>query len=265
MSSGQLGIYSTGTVTHFTVQKPFTRGDASSDALSDVEWSLDGLENSRNSVVQLSACAAAIPISLWKQAVAGMRGLSSKHYRRAEAQLSAAAQQTLPHEELAFQVAQQLAPRTSQAIALVRKPSIPEIDKEPTLMRCMARGTLAWLPSGETSRSYLATQGVDTALEIHVVSAALKGNNGINPPLAVCLEAEATLFRVRDGAELYSCPVQYRSESRKFVQWAAEDARLFREELKRAYQQMGNSLADQLVARKVLPLTPTQQPTLAHN
>lgn len=265
VGSGQVGIYSTSAVAHVTLQKPLTRDDAASEALSDVEWSLDGLENSRNSVVQLSACAAAIPFSLWKQAAAAVCGLSAKQYRVAEAQLSAAAQQTRLHEELAVQVAQQLAPRTSQQVVLVSKPSNPEIDQEPTLLRCMARGTMAWLPRGETSGSYLAAQGVDTALEIHVVSAALKGKSGINPPLAVCIDAKATLFRVRDGAELYTCPIHYRSENRKFVEWAAGDARLFREELKRCYQQMGNSLVEQLVARRVLAPGRTHQPTIANN
>ena len=212
----------------------------------------------------LSACTVAIPLSLWKQAVVTVRGLSSKQYRVAEARLRAAAQQTLPHEELALQVAQQLAPRTSQSVVLVTKPPIPDADHEPTLVQCMARGTMAWLPRGETSGSYLAAQGVDQALEIHVVSAALQGKDGINPPLAVCVEAKATLYRVRDGAELYACPVHYRSESRTFVEWADGDARLFRQELQRCYQQMGNCLVDQLVARRVLAPGRAEQPTLAN-
>jgi hypothetical protein len=262
---GQLGVYSTGEVMQVTLQRPLQKEEAQEEALSDVAWSLDGLQYSRNSIVQLSACAAAIPLSLWKQTVAAVRGLSSKQYQHAEAQLSAAARAGLPHEELANQVAQQLAPRTAQPVALVRKPPIAETEDESTVMRCMARGTLAWLPPGQTPTSYLEAQGTDSALEIHVLSAALKGKSGINPPLAVCVEAEATLYRVRDGAEVYSFPILYRSEGRKFVDWAANDAKLFREELNRCYQKMGDALVEKLVERGVLTPNKTPRPTLATN
>jgi hypothetical protein len=258
-------VYSTGEVAHVTLQRPLQREEAQEEALSDVAWSLDGLQFSRNSIVQLSACAAAIPLSLWKQTVAGIRGLSSKQYLSAESQLSAAAQAGFPHEELANQVAQQLAPRTAQPVVLVRKPPIAEAEDEPTVMRCMARGTLAWLPPGQTPAGYLAAQGNDTALEIHIVNAALKGKRGINPQLALCVEAQATLYRVSDGAEIYSFPILYRGEGRKFVDWAANDAKPFREELKRCYRQMGDALVDQLVARGVLAPSKAPQPTLATN
>src|SRR5437899_5232013 len=218
---------------HVTLQRPLDREDAQQQALDDVAWSLDGLQYSRNSIVQLSACAVAIPLSIWKQTVAAVRGVSSKQYHNAEAQLSAVARAGLPHEELAHQVAQQLAPRTAQPVVLVRKPPIAQTEDEATVMRCMARGTLAWLPPDQTPVSYLLAQGTDTALEIHVLSAALKGKSGINPPLAFCVEAQTTLYRVRDGAEIYSFPIFYRSEGRKFVDWAAHDAKLFRQELAR--------------------------------
>lgn len=263
-SAGQLGIYSTGTVAHFTLQRPLTRDDAVAEALSDVSWSLDDLQYSRNSVVQVAACGVAIPMSLWKQTAAAVRGLSQKEYFAAEAQLSMAAQETLPHEELALEVVQQLAPRVTQPVALVRRPPVNQSDQDPELMHCLAHGTLARLPEGETPRSYLVSQGTATALEIHVVSAALEGKSGINPPLALCVEAQATLYRVSDGAELYSCPIQYKSESRKFVEWAAGDSKLFRQEVRRCYRQMGSVLVEALVDLRVLTPEKTPQPILAN-
>jgi hypothetical protein len=89
---GQLGVYATGEVMQVTLQRPLPREEAQEEALRDVAWSLDGLQYSRNSIVQLSACAVAIPLSLWKQTVAAVRGVSSKQYLTAEAQLSAVAQ-----------------------------------------------------------------------------------------------------------------------------------------------------------------------------
>ena len=98
----------------------------------------------------------------------------------------------------------------------------------------------------------LDTQQTATALEIQVRSAALKGKGTVNASLALCVEAQATLFRAEDGAELYSCPVHYRSEERQFTQWAAHDAQLFRQELQRCYQDVGASIVDQLVARGLI-------------
>jgi len=157
--SGAIGIYSTGTVSRVFVQKVYTKEEATDEALSDVAWALDGLHESRNSVVQVSACAVAVPMSLWKQTVAAVRGLSPKKYALAEKQLSAATREMPIHQELARQVAQQLAPRTAQPVSLVRKPLPEGAESDTALMRCLSRGTLSWLPKGQTKASYLTGQG----------------------------------------------------------------------------------------------------------
>jgi hypothetical protein len=94
--------------------------------------------------------------------------------------------------------------------------------------------------------------GGDRLLEIEVLRAALKGGDGANPSLAVHVEARATLLRADDGREIYSCPVYYRGPARKFKAWAANDARLFREELDRGYRELSGTVIDQLVARRLL-------------
>jgi hypothetical protein len=100
----------------------------------------------------------------------------------------------------------------------------------------------------------------DKALEIEVLTAALKGNGGINPSLAVHLEARATLLRADDGREIYSCPVHYRGRAHKFTAWAAHDAKLFREELQRCYEELSGTVIDQLVARRLI--APGENPNL---
>jgi hypothetical protein len=238
--SDTLGVYSTETMSQISIQRPLTKDDAVSEAVREVDWSLDGLQNSRNLVVQLSACAAAIPLSLWKQTVGMVRGVTRKDFESAEAQLTAASHQVQPQLELARQVALQLAPRTSQPVSLVNNPFGLNGENRSTTMTRV--GALSFV-----------NQHAGTALEIHVRSAALKGNGDVNSSLALCVEAQATLFRADDGAELYSCPVHYRSEERKFTQWAAHDAQLFRQELQRCYQDVGASIVDQLVARGLIP------------
>jgi hypothetical protein len=261
--TGTLGIYSTGTVAHVMIQRPLTRDQAGSEALDDMRHEFDGLMEHPNMLVALPAAAVATPISLWKQGAALVRGLSPRKLREAEAQLSQAANETRPHQELAVQVAQQLAPQTSQPVMLVRQPLPPGAEEDAELMQYIAHGTLASLTGGQTAGGYLLSQGADTALEIHVENAMLAGKEGINPKLALCVEARATLLRSRDGQQLYSCPVQYRSQGRHFTEWAAHDARLFREELQKCYRDLSASMVDQLVSCGVVPPEGRPQPTFA--
>ena len=130
-------------------------------------------------------------------------------------------------------------------------------------MQCAGRGTLAVLTGGQTAGGYLLNQGATTAVEIHVEDARLAGKEGINPKLALCVEARATLLRSRDGQQLYSCPVQYRSKSRHFTTWAAHDAKLFREELQKCYRDLSAIMVNQLVNAGMVPPGVQPQPTFA--
>jgi hypothetical protein len=263
--TGTLGIYSTGRVAHVVIQRPLTHDEASSEALSDMDYMFDGLNQHPNMLVALPACAVATPISLWKQGAALVSGLSPRTIQEADAKLSKAANETKPHEAVAFQVAQQLAPQTSQPVMLVRQPLPPEAEDDAALMQFVSHGTLASLTGGQTAGGYLLSQGADTALEINVENAMLAGNEGINPKLALCVEARATLLRSRDSQQLYSCPVQYRSQGRRFTEWAAHDAKLFREELQKCYRDLAAAMADQLVARGLVPHDRVPEPTFAEH
>jgi len=50
------------------------------------------------------------------------------------------------------------------------------------------------------------------------------------------------LIRASDGTELYAETVEYRGSSSTFTQWAADEARLFREELDRASANIAESI-----------------------
>lgn len=231
----RFSVFSAQTTLPVSLQLPLTKDDAVIQARQDVEWGLDGLHHSRNSVVQLSAIAVAIPWSVCQQMIAGVRGVSAKQLKRAEAELSAAARTPELQKKLAGEVAQQLAPRLSP----------------PTVLVSQSAGT--------------ASELEETALGISVLRAALTGEGEVNPALALCVEARATVFRPSDGVELYSWPIHYRSDKRKFTQWAADDARLFREELKRCQQQVAVAIVDQVSARQLIGPDRTRQPILANN
>jgi hypothetical protein len=260
---GTLGVYSTGNVAHLAIQRPLTRDQAVSEALDDVNDMFRDLLAQPSMLVVLPAAAVATPISLYKQGVAVVRGVSPRTLRQADAKLSQAANETKPHEALAVLVAQQLAPQITRPVMLVRQPLPPGAEEDAGLMQCAARGTLAALTGEQTGAGYLLSQGAETALEIHVEDARLAGSEGINPRLALCVEARATLLRSRDGQQLYSCPVEYRGQGRHFTQWAAHDAKLFREELQKAYHDLSASMVNQLVNRGAVPLDDKPQPVLA--
>ena len=89
------------------------------------------------------------------------------------------------------------------------------------------------------------TPDVDAILEIDVPSVRLAGTAAldIDPPLHLVVLACPKLVRRADGLQLYppksaTLAIVYMSGPRKFLEWGGEDARLFREEMERAYQSL---------------------------
>lgn len=285
-NEGAVGVFSAATPAYVALQRPLTKGDAVPAAMEEVNWSLDGLQNSRNQVVQIASLVPAIPISLWHQAVIGIGCPSAMKCAAAEAQLSAAVRQIRLQKELACAVAHYMAPRTPQPVVLVEG-TLPASDggapiAAPAGARaanapaafaaagssragatlCGLRGTRVGASAGQFTDHYVLGQGPDTALEIKVLSAALTGKGQANPPLAVCVEAQARLLRVSDGAELFSGRVHYRSPEHKYTEWAARDARLFRLEIEQCYRDLSRATVDQLTAHRLIAPEVSPHPTL---
>jgi len=101
--------------------------------------------------------------------------------------------------------------------------------------------------------------GADTILEVSVRKLRFASyQGGVDPRVALLIEARTRLIRAGDGAELYAETVEYRGSSYMFPLWAAEEARVFRDELKRA----SVSLAESIVALLGLPPTAPETPTV---
>lgn len=261
---GAIGIYSTSSVPQLVIQAPLTKNQAVEAARSDIaDGHLGELIGFPNPVVSALALGAAIPVGLFKHQAAMFNGLTEQRFAKADAQVTVAIRETRAHEAIAFAVAQQLAPHTSQTVALVKKPQPTGDLHQAALLQFPVHGTLGALPRGVTPVNYLVSQGMSKALEIHVTRAVLKGNGGVNPPLALHLEATATLRRTSDGQTLYSCPVRYQGRARKFTEWSEHDAKLLRDEMDRCHQELGQTIVTQLVARKVLPSKIGNEPLLA--
>jgi hypothetical protein len=182
-----------------------------------------------NPIIQVSACVAALPVGLWNQGVAIARAVPQKRLDVANAALRKAALDTRPDVELANQVAQNLGPQASQPALLVSGSSGLRVAH-----LTAATGT---------------ERTPETALEIHVRKAGLFGGEGVNPKLALEMNLEVRLFRTADGKDICSYPVHYRSGTRHFTAWAADDARLFREECSRCYSDVSKSITYHLVSQ----------------
>jgi len=129
--------------------------------------------------------------------------------------------------------------------ALQEVPLLPGIHKQVlTLSQTEGSPSLITVPEqlfaelraqGETNRDYrsLSKLGIDSVMEIAVYRQAFRANDRINPPMTFDTSIHVYVTRVSDGATLFVLPLDYRSRSYRFKEWAAQDARKFRAELKR--------------------------------
>jgi hypothetical protein len=252
---GTIYVYSASRGDPMSIHRPLTKDEAVSEAQSDVNESVGALITHPNAFVSLLGIAAAIPISIYAQTAASIRGVSEKKYRAADAQVTTATLSKRPAAALAAEIAQTLGSRCSELVVLLNKPR--DGGEQVALERPAVGETMlvSWHGNGPAN-----SRAEDKALEIEVLSAALKGNGTVNPSLTVHIEARATLLRADDGREIYSCPVHYRGRAHKFTAWAAHDAKLFREELQRCYGELSGTVIDQLVARRLI--APGENPNL---
>jgi hypothetical protein len=276
-TGSQMDVYSGGKASTFLLSSPMTRNEAVSEAQEKTEWALDGLPDCRNSVVQIGACVAAIPVGLWNQAAASVQGLTRRSLASSEATLNAAVEATRPSEAIALEVTRSLSAQTSLDVAYVPMPDMGDGLVGENL-RSIGTGPL--LASRENSLSSksadsrqrprtipvsLSPQTVgDTVFRIEVSYAGLPARDGINPRLPLVVEAEAVLFRKSDGQWLYSCPIKYCSTARTYSTWAADNARLFREESARCCVEIANALTKDLLAQGVVSPSPKHLPLLVN-
>ena len=248
-------VYPTSPAGRMSVQRPLTKDEAVSEALSDVNASGEAIFAYSDGVVSLAGIAVMIPVSLGAQIAAAIRGVSAKKFRAADAQMTTAAQNSRPAADLALKIAQGLDRHCAESVVLLDKTGEDGNQLAPVWFTTGKTMPVSWPGNGPT-----IFRAGDKVLKIEVVRAALKGDGSINPSLAVHLEARATLVRGDGGSEIYSCPVHYRGGARKFTAWAANDAKLFREELQRGYEKLSGTVIDQMMARRLI--APGEKPNV---
>ena len=106
----------------------------------------------------------------------------------------------------------------------------------------------------------LASEGVDTVVEVSVPRIRLAGKAGINPPVALFMTARARVIRTADGAELYAETFEYGGGSTyKFLEWAAAGGLAFRQEMDRGTRSLAGNIAQLLFPGSARDNTPAEQ------
>jgi len=234
-------IHTTGTNRLSLVQKPGTASEASGEngtPTTETEQAMDGLVNDRNSVVQGLSCLAAVPLGLWEQTVGALRKGPRERTEKLAMVLNEVAAQKHFERDLANELARCL---HAAGVSLVQRADELTGLTVSSAVAGEAGGAAATAPG---------TQGKPkTAMEIQVLNIELVGKHLNSKSRAVAMEMRITITRNSDGQEIYTCPIRYRGSPRKLKEWAASDARLFREELDRCSRETARALATELLAR----------------
>lgn len=95
----------------------------------------------------------------------------------------------------------------------------------------------------------LKEKGIDTVIELSVLSIGFEGTGGKDPLLTLLLDARTRVLSVSDGAVLYESTVEYRSAKRKFTEWISDNGKLFSEELDTGYGTLSEKIVEELFLR----------------
>jgi len=263
---GKLGLAYGGALPEFDFQIPDTRSEAAEEQAVKVGWSWarqlhDGILP-RNQVEEAILCArmALTPVGMAGGGTYGALAGESKHKLRPAltALTNALAQlrvQDAPQHELLWRIQQ----KTTRTITLLTN-SFPAETSFRVARLMDVYAPLSPAPSRSPSQSESlcnlpAFEGVDTLLMVRVVNHGLSGLDGYNSKLSLNIAVRATLIRPSDSIQLCGFYVQYDSPPRKFVDWAANGALPFRQEMQTAL----DSIAEQIVVQSGLRLPPPPQ------
>ena len=86
----------------------------------------------------------------------------------------------------------------------------------------------------------------DSVLEVNVLAAGISGSGEKNAPLAMFLRVRVRLLGMPDRSTLYEHTWVHTSGARPFNDWAAQDARAFRQELSTASRAVAESIVEEI-------------------
>ena len=115
------------------------------------------------------------------------------------------------------------------------------------------------VPGESLSYQGLQSEGIDTVLEVSVARIGLAGKGGITPPVALTMTARARMIRTSDGVEIFGETFEHAfGPEYKFILWAEEEGRAFREEVGRGLERLADD-----IARLLFPSAPVRERALS--
>jgi hypothetical protein len=101
-------------------------------------------------------------------------------------------------------------------------------------------------PEEKIDYTSLRNEGIDTVVEMSVVSFGLAGPWDVNPLLSFSLDSHVRVIRIYDGVVLYDTPLIFRGGEHTFSDWAINNGQPFHEELEVALRALTEKIADEL-------------------
>lgn len=109
----------------------------------------------------------------------------------------------------------------------------------------------------------LASEGIDTVLEVTATRFKTEDSGGVNPLIDIILQADAKLLATASGEVIYQGTHLYRSNAYQYEQWAQNDASLLRDTFLQAYQGIAENIVDNALLS--YPLYRVKKSTRAKN
>ncbi|MFQ5544022.1 MAG: hypothetical protein ACE5FY_06685 [Nitrospiria bacterium] len=97
----------------------------------------------------------------------------------------------------------------------------------------------------EVSYASLTGREIDAILEVSVPTFGVKGEGGVNPPLFFEMVTNVRFIQGPDKM-LYKRSFVYQSQQSLFLNWAADDGKLFRDEIDHGYRFLSEKIVEEL-------------------
>jgi hypothetical protein len=176
-----------------------------------------------------------------------VKGLSEREVSVGAATLTRALSAMNVEESLRRQLLPLVREKSGDTVAILEKPLAEDRNSPvPGLVHADAPIVAASIADRGDRFVTLSDEAVDTILALKVVSFGLTGKEGINPLLSLDVIVQATLIRAKDGQPQHRCFTHFTSERRKFTEWAAHDADLFRLTVARGIGSTADQIVEQL-------------------
>lgn len=236
---GVIGVLPVAWATNIQFAAPAGRNEAF-DKVPSRAWektyrTMESDDNTRAEVVRLAASSV---LSLSPSAISAfISGVPEADYRRAQDAMRLA----LAEKRIDAGVQSEIA-------AALHANKVPGVVVLPLAAMAKIKSV-----GDQADLSGLASEGIDTVLDISVAQIGFEVVRGENPDIAFAPELVAHVRSVVDGRVLHSQFFDYRGEQRKFTEWGAHDAAALRRELAFVDREFARAILEHFLPPPAVP------------